>query len=1624
MSSILGLPVPSEAQTLKLYQKNLYSNVLPSDEAQQIIIVGDTSTGKSTTINFLLGFPINFEDPDIGTRRPCAIELVKDVTCKQVMYEVHFPKAKDPIIRKQTEDVTEVADMVSMANNPTKCPWYFECLVENPDLRLNHAFDSMPIQVTIKHESFQYPLRLVDLPGLTRQSEGPMEIAKKYIQPGNICILVMGTDNPANGGFPMLAERMCNCSQVLFVQNYASKALEGMNAEMNMKAIQGILDEEAAQGNENARNMRKEGPKFYLTDYGLPCNDTFKRKGVWKEGRDQKNWVEIATNEGAEAVQTAMYAQAGMWAQMLLDAPANQNFFREFNLGTGIKDILRQIIEFQFDGIDQKLIQYKKRVEELKATTKKEMETLKEVVSVMDNPPQWQNLLSKAALTVSEYLDTTIAIPEEGDGPLEGDLREVAKCRAKTKDEGKIREDITKEEEELDEKMFGSKRGWFDEKVDDDICKMLQTYVGFEYDVELACLKSWYRLLDELTGMLAFQPMECISNMSKVQASAGITQGATDRANQVEVMVRLVSILGASKQVGVKDLLCHFVRRLKKLARRDLKNAMVFVKEDKYNAMNEFLDLIGKNNKEMKEIIYKDIENVIMMHMNETFKTWMLGEPMTDESGKALQDRFGAPKIKPGSGMCVPTQALSGSDVMHWLLPFKGHYFNGQIPFKDLELSEDLGGGGGGGTAAPGQVDPELLGEIAKANSQINACNVINMNMYRLCTENYDVKLTVRSSEIEFSLEAMKLLKAMQGEIANFWSSSYIAFLQELKSSGTILSYCKNKMKKDLKAAGMWMQAQDVESYAAAFFGEDMALSYTAAKLEKESMRADSDGLALTTQQEIENTQRELDRNILDTLPGRELQWPGCPMAAFMSFINKSSDPTRVASGDDVFPDNAGVEIYGDAAWRRVCQEFIYVILQLAMKEVSAVELSLAKASRGKQLMESPQDIVAKLVLHRLANLGQSGGVIFKYRMQFVYMKMVKANFFDWKSKMGFSEDKFPAVGEIGGEKWLMDAMTSYAEMNLNILLGQLSNKFAELQPFDWTTLNGRFPFDASKPIREVHYTLSSSSVGNTATKEPAEKNKSQLEEFWTQPLKYRWENLYTEGAYKVVKNEELGGLELDPLTNTAAYDSLSNNACNVAIMNAMECRGDTQQNGDSKLAGEAFHEMALRVHKSMCANAIDYCRPRIKTMMSQVYQEEHLRVALQGSRNLQYKERFSSCVDDKIKELAEVSQKYSSLEETLDIISKNKIASGDKEVKISDEAAKKRADKALADAEEKSNQLATDLALLESQETDAKQSLEQLQKTNTDYTKTLKKYMALEQLSSWALSLDKVSVNKIPKEFENDKFQISAFYFQMPWMGRDIHLVNLPAKVLPYQWIVHSGEIAWSSNLDFTPDTLYEQVTTNSSLSGGVKLPMVFPPGEHFLAIELKRVHLTGKKGFFGNNQTENVEVLCTVVIPFAYALRDKEAWNDLEQAKAWQKFHSTDSLRQNCFDQIMRTGEGATNKTYMFKFEQAMGHYGMTQNEAIKGMEMEVIISQTQEKAATSASSYSVPQTATRGAYAPSAATSSSYEVGAKVEYLSASQNKWFPTEITKVNGDGTFEVGVKKGVAVTSSSLRRPR
>jgi len=1599
-------------QEVLIQKKNLLVNALGS-EGQQIVVVGDTSTGKSTTINFLLGYPINFEARGIGTRRPCVISQEADPNSDVVTYSIKFNKAKEAI-NEVTTDMERVRTCVTHANDPVAKPHYFDQLEEDPSTDLNGVFDFMPIFVTMRHKDFKYGLRLIDLPGLVRKYEGPMEIAKKYIKPGNIVILVMGKGNPANGGFPDLAERMVESEEVLFVQNFATDVLGSGDAELNFETIKKKYMAMAAGGNKRAGEIAS-GLQFYMLDVGYPKSQEFMDRGQWKEGRDQANWGELA-ERGCEVVQKAMYDHAEARATLLRQQFAAD--FAKYGFGAGVSDILNKIVAFSFSSIEQKIVEYRKRCMEMIEEQEGKYAALSDKCKTLDNPREWQAVLSKAAATVSEFLDTTIAIPVEDP---DGSLRDVVTCLKTVDQEINLPDDWEPEHE----KEFGRHRKcWFTDDIDKKIYDIICENAGFEKDKELACLRSWYRVLDELIAFLAFAPMPYVELHEKVQRMSRIEMdAASDSTNKLHAMVELVAALDGKdgKYTGIRSLILQFTRRVIRLAQRDLRNGLTMFRQDKHNAIGEFLDLVGDNTVESKTELCNKIEEIILEHMRKTFQETITGTWEYTQDGKIAENVFGQPIKKAMSGLCVRRDPNVAQDEEAgppwWLLPFKGHYFNGQIPWKDLRLGPDFVDGPPTAlkSGAPSLDDPLLSSEIDDAMS-LNASNYINLKIFQLCTTMYDIETSIKAPELDYSLEVMKLLKAMQGEVASFWSSSKIRVLQDIKNKDLIKDFFDKALKADLKAEGLVIELQNFEDWSKSLLGSNQAVEATIDGFSEIVSQRD---FFKTTKQEIEEAAAELqrkDRNLYKSLPTEELAWPGLSTNDYAKVIS-SAQSTR-ASARDRFPTNAGTPLVGDAAFRRLADEFAFVILQLSMKPVSASELAMAKASRGQQIVESPQEIITKLVCHRLQSIGQNAGIIFKYRFLWLYSRMADKGlsmFLDKKSRGATGGGGLPNIGALKGADWIKKKFGEYCEKVVDDLRGKLAKKFDELTPFDWTTLNGRFPFGGQRPVcPSMHYRVK---PGATPTQlsyekvEPALAAK-EIHAFYDQALRYQWPDLNEpEPQFFLVKDAEQDNrMSLDEKTNQEAFRTLDGSRCEDEITQAMLAGDADPPAGKDDLAGGVFHEMALRVHKSMVASAIDFCKPKLKNMMSQVYREENLREALVRSPKLKFKDKYGDLVRKMKKELGDTDARRKELQETIDILD-GKAKEQKKEADLGALAAAAEKKAKLEQAENAA--LAAKIEELEKTGAAAGSSIEELTTQNDSFKSDLKKYIANEMLSCWSLALNDIELSRLPSPGEEAEIILQGFYFRAPgWNGRDPKKVTPPktADVFPYQWLFCCDPKPFEDgkSLTWKVDDFYGNNATGLS---GLSVPALYPVQEYLLAIEVKAIIGAKKKGFFGAAPDAKEKTLFSIILPLAYALSDKtDEFRKLESVGAFGPLHRAPTFG-GAFRMEDRGSRGGPEKTYKFIYEEEMKHYGMEVPEA-RGAKLEILLSQTQLRQMTARSTDT-------GSFKPP--SRAGMKPGDQALYYSSGRKAWFPCKIVKAHSDGTYEIDLKPGEKIDTRHVK---
>jgi len=677
---------PTAKQIEQLKTKNNLLNTL-ENRGTQIAVVGDTSTGKSTTINFLLGFPVNFEAAGIGTRRPCVICQEYDETCEKIKFKVVFTKGGD-FKERYFPDVAGVAAEVKEANTPSN-ESYFDVIEEykrkNNGARIDDSqvFDDEPIYVTMYHKSFIYGLRLIDLPGLTSDCPRPFEIAKKYIQPGNVVVLVIGRDNPANAQFPKLAAKMTKCSKVIFMQNFATAVLADLDNNLNT-----IKDKIKKEGSaELAASLI-----LYCTEYGYPKTASNVQKQLWKEGLGQEDWVELSkTVEDLSQVRDKMWSHA---TKLALKLKADNPALITGSISAGLEEPLNDLISYQLQNLDAEIDSLKTMVQrDIETKTVKVLELQKEV-STLNDPPQWVALLSRVAKTVSQFLDTTIEVRADNyrNGPIN-----FSKTALTTFDGCN-----TKEEKMLEE--GGGTDTWTGhEEVDKTIIETLQKYAGFEADEKLLCLRSWVRLLDEFTGMLAFAPMKLIKQENRRERMDRFTMGALGREDQPAAMLRLVVEANApdgnddGSREAIRWQLKRFQKRLMALVKRDIMYAMQVVGLDETGELTDFLRVVGVDGDDLQkqgERLLEMMQDVLLERVEEIIEATINGVKVMKQTAKGnepVKTKHGTDWILEESGMTVRKDENARRPVgaLWWLLPFKRHYLNGQIPWRELEWVDE-----------------------------------------------------------------------------------------------------------------------------------------------------------------------------------------------------------------------------------------------------------------------------------------------------------------------------------------------------------------------------------------------------------------------------------------------------------------------------------------------------------------------------------------------------------------------------------------------------------------------------------------------------------------------------------------------------------------------------------------------------------------------------------------------------------------------------------------------------------------------------------------------------------------------------------------------------------------------
>jgi len=468
-------------------------------------------------------------------------------------------------------------------------------------------------------------------------------------------------------------------------------------------------------------------------------------------------------------------------------------------------------------------------------------------------------------------------------------------------------------------------------------------------------------------------------------------------------------------------------------------------------------------------------------------------------------------------------------------------------------------------------VPDELFDEsVMKSSGKtlINAPNLVNLRIFQLTTMPYHCPISTQTNTRNYDLEVMKTLKAMQAQVASFWETASRNMIQGLIDHHRFSNALPRLLKENMNYKGS---------------DEDVDKLKNAAESIIQLMDKGSQ------EDKLWSTAQELD------FLKEEGVWPSFTGQSYNDLVN-NADIQKMAKASREFPANMTLPIAGQISWKRLCSEFLFVTMNVAMQEVSDDELYMAMANTGVTVMAGPQEILTKLTLHRLQGIGRSNMDFFRKRMRLLLER-------DFENALRRVEGQVKSKIPSNRLQWIKDIFLgasdrdpSYSGRVLDALCESLDNKFTELCPIDFTMLNGRMAFKTS-PLGLKAYSLVADNVEGTfsVTEKDKEETRSGLEKMWKKPLREFW-NV----DMKIEKKSD--GLQLDTETHLESYRALRSSTSEAFMGSYAEVNNI-----------DAFHDAMLRLHKAMHTAAIDYLRPKLRGTMAAVYQEESCLRALQA---------------------------------------------------------------------------------------------------------------------------------------------------------------------------------------------------------------------------------------------------------------------------------------------------------------------------------------------------------------------------------------------------------------------------
>eukprot|EP00927_Polykrikos_kofoidii_P032776 TRINITY_DN27811_c0_g1_i1.p1 TRINITY_DN27811_c0_g1~~TRINITY_DN27811_c0_g1_i1.p1 ORF type:complete len:842 (-),score=167.22 TRINITY_DN27811_c0_g1_i1:129-2654(-) len=748
-------------------------------------------------------------------------------------------------------------------------------------------------------------------------------------------------------------------------------------------------------------------------------------------------------------------------------------------------------------------------------------------------------------------------------------------------------------------------------------------------------LPSWYRLLSELIGMLAYAPMKAISMDDFAnRLRGGIGRGSSTHCNHHDILVEHVLLRCQQgkkpKSHIVADLLRTFQARLCNAIDRDVQDSMRAVRQDARrigSEIQEFLSIIPMLGEQAREITIDELLEQATKTIKRIMKT-------------RLQDVI--------DDLCEANEA-SNDAVPKWIRPVKTHHMNGQCRTDTLTLA----------TKSPcpnwklfvSTVTvlsaawfrrfvslhplpsllsflfavrrfvslhplPSLLSflfavsrfvslrtvkrllacfivfvqrrnqgsEIAfhdptrsRGGTTVNARSCVNREIFESSTHCSDLGATWNQNDHEVAdVEVFRLLFPVHRELAEAFAAEYKGMIQRLKS------------------------VEDVPNCA------DPSLQKAVRLLMPHFLEPDtSDAGDMWTVSEELHKSKSL--------------WP--MHSSIDEFICESKRMSQQQNNAERFVGQVDEKLSGEASWLRLCHEFIYVLTHLRMPLVTSDELQNCRCSAGTSILASPEEVVNKLAKHRLVGnvcsdeaaprevtdvakdaseeelqktTGMHACQVFTQRMhELLERDMRIAMKSEGKARM--QSDKGVKKVDSRHVRLAHDRLLCHFDGIVGQVVSRLNKRLDDLQPFDRTMQNGRIDL-ISRKMR-------------CASRSDQAPDRQQMP-------------CLTYGSCN-------GTCFIQSSNAGECYNALTKES-SLTLEEVNKPSGSTSPWNDANLAGDGIHDMALKVHKVVLADAICHCRPRLSKLITAMVDEETLRIGLHCDQELNYLRFYGGMIDEK----------------------------------------------------------------------------------------------------------------------------------------------------------------------------------------------------------------------------------------------------------------------------------------------------------------------------------------------------------------------------------------------------------